>query len=419
MDKLEKNKENKRKYTFSSEHVSPGHPDKLCDQISDACVNAIYDINPSSDTRIAIETMIKGNVVILAGEVSINNNNYSSNDVKIDYEYIVKRVLRKNYYTKAISPQFNDENVVVVNLISQQSNDIAQCVNRNEHKSLGAGDQGIMFGFAFNEAPDSTGWCHYIARYIVFRLYEKFIKQDNCKIYKPDFKVQVTCDYINDKVVLKLINVSISHNKDVNIIDIRNEIEKFVRIEMKLIEAYNDLDDIYVEYPNFDDYTVLVNQNGPFTIFGPVADCGLTGRKIVCDQYGGYAPVGGGAFSGKDLTKIDRTAAYMSRLISSYFLKFFLKKSSIDDKIKKIRTVQTNVSYIIGEETANNISIILTFDDGTKKYIDCDNDYDLYELFNVENMYQFFQNSNREIDFENLSAMCHYGHFSGTELFKN
>ena len=391
---------------FTSEHVSPGHPDKLADQISDACLDAIYAVDRSLTTRVAVETMLKGNVVIIAGEVSC------AKSLDIDYEAIVRQTLRNNFYTKEYSPMYNDEDVIVVNLISEQSKDIAQCVNSNERKGVGAGDQGIMFGYAVDEAPDMTGWCHYLSRYLVDRIYEYFIQHimdyETINKYFPDFKVQVTCAYDDDKVFVRDVNVSIAHENAETLDSVRKEVGDFVRRMMLYLAIKHNALEIA-------DTTYHVNANGPFTIYGPIADTGLTGRKIVCDQYGGYAPVGGGAFSGKDLTKIDRTAAYMAR----YFAQMTLREIKqgryyFGGTREKVRSVQCNVSYIIGDVYPVTVDFIVTFDNGETEYITAGRD--IIERFSVENMCDMFLDNIKS--FEKLSARCHIGTTSANDEIK-
>lgn len=389
---------------FTSEQVSPGHPDKLADQISDAFVDAYYNLDNSTDTRVAVETLLKGNMVVIAGEVSCKS------EEKVDHEDIVRKVLKRNRYTKEISPDFNDENVIILDLISEQSKDIATCVNATHTKEIGAGDQGIMFGYAVNEAPDKTGWCHYLSRLLVFHLYRKFIIKDNCAKYRPDFKVQVTCEYSEGKVAIKVVNVSISHSKDVSLLEVRNEIFDYVlrvlknEIEYGSIKGHSMLNgdgDILT----LDDIKITVNANGPFTVFGPIADAGVTGRKIVCDQYGGYAPVGGGAFSGKDLTKIDRTAAYTAKIISDLML----------DEIPDAYSVQTNVSYIIGNPQPVSVDFICTFNDGSVEHYSGDESDK--EMLSMKEMLSSEMKDLLSGNYSKLSAGCHFGDYDGTVIF--
>lgn len=387
---------------FTSEHVSPGHPDKLADQISDACLDAIYAVDRSLNTRVAVETMLKGNVVIIAGEVSCPK------PLDIDYEAIVRQTLRNNFYTKEYSPMYNDEDVIVVNLISEQSKDIAQCVNSNERKGVGAGDQGIMFGYAVDEAPDMTGWCHYISRYLVDRIYEHFIGYKMKNKYFPDFKVQVTCEYDDDKVFVRDVNVSIAHEKAEALDSVREEIGEYVRRMMLYLAIKHDTLEVT-------DTTYHVNANGPFTIYGPIADTGLTGRKIVCDQYGGYAPVGGGAFSGKDLTKIDRTAAYMARYFAQMTLREIKQgRYNFGDRRENVRSVQCNVSYIIGDVYPVTVDFIVTYDSGETDYFTAGRD--MVEYFSVETMCGMFLDNIKS--FEKLSARCHVGKTNGYDESK-
>ena len=354
----------KDKKLFTSEHVSPGHPDKVADQISDMildrnyeeAVNKYWPMETHEDlrervlskilaTRVAVETLVKSNTVVLAGEITTEAN--------LNLKSEVSKVIEKIGYTSDISKEFNSDDFDLVSLLSGQSPDIDSCVSKDSMDDIGAGDQGIMFGYASDEAPDYTGWCHYISRMIVSELWK--MKQANdqtgLKSICPDYKVQVTVDYAPVRPKLETVLVSCSHTDKTSVEQLKKSLETKVR---ETIRSYSELEDWKL---NVSDYSVLVNPYGPFTIFGPVADSGLTGRKIVCDQYGGYAPVGGGAFSGKDLTKVDRTAAYMARFVAKNIM-HKLRTHTYDTPLSSPHECLVEVAYIIGQ--AEPVSVTVT-----------------------------------------------------------
>ena len=391
---------------FTSEHVSPGHPDKICDQISDSILDYHYAKNPSVETRVACEAMVKDNSVIIAGEIT-------SQERVITYRNVVSDVIQDLGYVPEVCGQFNQANYMLTQLISGQSPDIAKCVDRQE---IGAGDQGIMFGYAVDEAPDYTGWCHYIARNLVTELWNLKLHNDQLghRALCPDYKVQVTCEYSERGVKLDTVLVSASHMRDIDPDDFKRALEHFVRNTITNLAEY--------QCWNLDiaDYKVLINPYGPFTIFGPIADSGLTGRKIVCDQYGGYAPVGGGAFSGKDLTKVDRTAAYMARFIAKNFLhKYKLIQKSANAVLPYDCSVE--VAYIIGQAEPVSVNVEVEYRDGKRKTIDQQYVYDaifdntevkcsgsnLYEAFKPENIIRNLDLFN--VDYSEVSKFGHMG----------
>ena len=279
-------------HLFTSESVSEGHPDKVSDQISDAILDALLEQDPRC--RVACETLVKTGMVMLAGEITTS--------AKIDYDSVVRETLRSIGYT---SPQCgcDADSVAVLMNLSQQSADIAQGVNENEgaFEQQGAGDQGIMFGFACNETPELTPLPIALAHKLVQSLAE--IRHSGKVDYLlPDAKSQVTVRYEDGKPkFVDTIVVSTQHKEEVA----SETLEELVREEVaKKVVPENFLSD-KTRY--------LINPTGRFVVGGPHADAGLTGRKIIVDTYGGYSRHGGGAFSGKDPSKVDRSAAYAAR----------------------------------------------------------------------------------------------------------
>ena len=399
---------NKKKRLFTSEHIAPGHPDKVCDTISDSILDAHYSENPSVNTRVAVETLVKGGKVVLAGEVT--------SEAKINYRETVRRSLEEIGYIPEISPLFNTRDFELEELFTEQSPDIAACVSREE---IGAGDQGIMFGYAVCEAPDYTGWAHYIARNIVSEIWKAKLANDSVQQWCicPDYKVQVTMDYSGDIPKVDTVLVSVSHTLETNFEDLKKYIYMIVRVT---------LDEIHAESVKIcreikiDEYQILVNPYGPFTVFGPVADSGLTGRKIVCDQYGGYAPVGGGAFSGKDLTKVDRTAAYMARFVAKNLLN---RLASYSDQLPNVKSILTRlrgpvrdcsveVAYIIGCAKPVSVTVKLSSVSGktvylTDKQVSKLIGMDVYEAFKPEAIIEFLKLF--AVDYSEVAKFGHIG----------
>jgi len=280
-----------KNYLFTSESVGEGHPDKLCDQVSDALLDAFLEKDPNS--RVAIECLTKTGFIIVAGEVT------SSADV--DIQSVVRNKIKDIGYTAESG--FDWENCGIIISISKQSSDIAMGVNSGENKEQGAGDQGMMFGFATNETPEFMPLPITLAHKLVFEL-SKLRKNKELLYLRPDAKSQVTIEYEDDRPKrIDTIVVSTQHSPDVSQDRIKEDlIEKLIR------PVCGNL---------MDEKTIIhVNPTGKFVIGGPVGDSGLTGRKIIVDTYGGYARHGGGAFSGKDPSKVDRSAAYAARYIA-------------------------------------------------------------------------------------------------------
>ncbi|HMO14033.1 MAG TPA: methionine adenosyltransferase [Pirellulaceae bacterium] len=285
----------KGRYLFTSESVSMGHPDKLADQISDGILDAVLEQDPHG--RVACETLVTTGIAIIAGEISTS--------AIVDYQGVVRNVIREVGYTDDQMGICAETCAVMVSL-DKQSADIAQGVDENDKagKSIGAGDQGIMFGFACNETEELMPTPIALAHRILNRLTEAR-RNGEVNWLRPDSKSQVTVEYEGNRPLrIDTVVVSTQHSDDVS----NEEIRKFV-IEkvIKPVLPANLIDG---------DITYHINPTGRFVIGGPHGDCGLTGRKIIVDTYGGWGRHGGGAFSGKDPTKVDRSAAYMARYIA-------------------------------------------------------------------------------------------------------
>lgn len=292
------------KYFFTSESVSEGHPDKMCDQISDAILDAILEKDPNA--RVACETSTTTGLVAVIGEITTN--------AYVDIEKIVRETVRGIGYTRA-KFGFDAETCGVLVSIKEQSSDIAQGVNKalearegtmseDEIEATGAGDQGMMIGFACNETPELMPLTVSLSHKLVRRLAEAR-KNGELEWLRPDAKSQVTVEYAHGKPKrVDTIVISTQHSPDVSQKEIREAV-----IEQVIHKV--------VPHDLLDDQTrIFVNPTGRFVVGGPLGDAGLTGRKIIVDTYGGVARHGGGAFSGKDATKVDRSAAYMARYVA-------------------------------------------------------------------------------------------------------
>jgi S-adenosylmethionine synthetase len=282
-------------YLFTSESVSEGHPDKVADQISDAILDAILDQDPKA--RVAAETMAATNLVVLAGEITTT--------AKVDYERIARSTLKRiGYNSSDVGIDANTCDVEVK--FGVQSPDIAQGVDvaMDDPKSLGAGDQGLMFGYACNETKELMPLPIWLSHRLVER--QAMLRKDGRLPWlRPDAKSQVTLEYENNQPKrIDTVVLSTQHDPEISLDNLREAtIEEIIKpiIPKDLIKG---------------DIKFLINPTGRFVIGGPQGDCGLTGRKIIVDTYGGAAPHGGGAFSGKDPSKVDRSAAYASRYVA-------------------------------------------------------------------------------------------------------
>ena len=283
------------KYLFTSESVSMGHPDKLADQISDGVLDALLAQDPYS--RVACETMVTTGLAIVAGEIT--------SKAVIDYPTEIRRVIREVGYTDD-QMGINADTCAVMISIDKQSPDIAQGVNENETKGkdIGAGDQGLMFGYASNDTPELMPLPIALAHRVLNRLTEARQKK-HVDWLRPDSKSQVTVEYDGHRPVrIDTVVVSTQHSPEVS----NEEIRKYVINEIVKPSLPKELVTGEVTYH--------INPTGRFVVGGPHGDCGLTGRKIIVDTYGGWGRHGGGAFSGKDPTKVDRSAAYMARHVA-------------------------------------------------------------------------------------------------------
>jgi len=282
-------------FLFSSEAVSEGHPDKVCDQISDAVLDAALAQDPES--RVACETLIKGSIVVLAGEIT--------SKAQFDYVDIARRVTRDIGYTSE-DVGFACDTCAVTVAVNRQSPDISQGVTAGQglFKDQGAGDQGMMFGYACDETREYMPFPIFTAQRLVQELANQR-KSGALPFLRPDSKSQVTVQYENGKPVrASTVVISSQHSPDVSYETLREGIVEEI-IKRIIPPEFLDKQTVY-----------LINPTGRFEIGGPVADAGLTGRKIIVDTYGGYGRHGGGAFSGKDPSKVDRSAAYMARYVA-------------------------------------------------------------------------------------------------------
>lgn len=289
------------KFLFSSESVCSGHPDKLCDQISDAILDACLEQDPES--FVACETCTKTGFIMVFGEITTK--------ASVDYEKIVRETVKEiGYDSKEKGLDYKTMDVIIK--LEQQSNQIAGCVHINrDAEDIGAGDQGMMFGYATNETKELMPLTHVLATSITRELDHIRMKRIFPEVnwLRPDGKAQVTVEYSCQQGELipnriHTILVSVQHDENVE----NEEIKKFVLNNVIKKVCPSDLID--------KETRILINPSGRFTIGGPAADAGLTGRKIIVDTYGGWGAHGGGAFSGKDATKVDRSGAYMARLVA-------------------------------------------------------------------------------------------------------
>jgi len=318
-------------YLFSSESVNEGHPDKVCDQVSDAILDALLAQDP--DSRVACETLIKTGLLVVAGEITTK--------AKIDFADVAKAVVRDIGYTTA-ETGFACDSAAVVTAIERQSPDISQGVTAGEglHGEQGAGDQGLMFGYACNETKGYMPFAIYAAHQIGLRLAEAR-RSGELPYLLPDGKCQVTVEYRDGRPVrASTVVVSTQHTADVAYDTLRDQIVEDV-VKRVVPSEFLDAKTVY-----------HINPTGKFIVGGPQGDCGLTGRKIIVDTYGGAGRHGGGAFSGKDPSKVDRSAAYMARYIA---------KNVVAAELAERCEVQ--VAYAIG--VAEPVSVLIdTFGTG-------------------------------------------------------
>ena len=331
-----------KKVLFTSESVTEGHPDKICDQVSDAILDEILKVDPVA--RVACETLTTTGIVMVVGEITTSQY--------VDIQSIVRNVLKEIGYTRA-KFGFDASTCSVVTSINEQSRDIALGVdsaleykngNEDKYNSVGAGDQGMMFGYACTETDEFMPLPITLAHKLSKRL--SYVRKNDILGYlRPDGKSQVTVEYIDGVPSrIEAIVVSTQHSPSVKLEQIQKDIKEFV------------IDEVIPEYLIDENTKIYVNPTGRFEIGGPMGDSGLTGRKLIVDTYGGFGRHGGGAFSGKDPTKVDRSATYMARYIAKNIV-----ASGICEKL------EIGISYAIG--VAKHLSIYVdTF--GTGKISD-------------------------------------------------
>src|SRR5690554_3086867 len=308
---------------FTSESVSEGHPDKLADQISDAVLDAILKDDPES--RVAVETLVKTGMAIVAGEVRTSTY--------VDLEDLIRQVILDIGYNSS-DVGFDGASCAVLNAIGKQSPDIAVGVDEADDKDLGAGDQGLMFGYASDETQVLMPAPIYYAHRLVEKQAE-LRKSGQLGWLRPDAKSQVTLRYENGKpIAIDAVVLSTQHNPDISLADLQEAVREEI-IKHVLPAEWLHADTQY-----------HINPTGQFIIGGPVGDCGLTGRKIIVDTYGGMARHGGGAFSGKDPSKVDRSAAYAGRYVAKNIVAAGLASRC-----------EIQVSYAIGVAEPTSISI--------------------------------------------------------------
>ena len=331
-----------KKVLFTSESVTEGHPDKICDQVSDAILDEILKVDPIA--RVACETLTTTGIIVVVGEITTSQY--------VDIQSIVRNVLKEIGYTRA-KFGFDASTCSVVTSINEQSRDIALGVdsaleykngNEDKYNSVGAGDQGMMFGYACTETDEFMPLPITLAHKLSKRL--SYVRKNDILGYlRPDGKSQVTVEYIDGVPSrIEAIVVSTQHSPSVKLEQIQKDIKEFV------------IDEVIPDYLIDENTKIYVNPTGRFEIGGPMGDSGLTGRKLIVDTYGGFGRHGGGAFSGKDPTKVDRSATYMARYIAKNIV-----ASGICEKL------EIGISYAIG--VAKPLSIYVdTF--GTGKISD-------------------------------------------------
>jgi len=352
---------------ITSESVFSGHPDKVCDQISDAILDAILE--QDKNARVAVETAIKDDLVFVFGEVTTT--------AKVDYADIAKQKLKEIGY---------EDEFVVVEKISKQSADIALGVNSTESHEQGAGDQGIMFGYACNETQEFMPLPIMLANQISKEM-DKIRKEKYSHIFGPDGKCQVSVAYEKGKP------------KKVQTIVVSAQTKPWIRRELYEDIIINEVLAKVLDDKAIKEAQILINPTGEFVIGGPYADSGLTGRKIIVDTYGGYAKHGGGAFSGKDVSKVDRSAAYYARYVAKAVVGAGLATHC-----------EVHLSYAIG--VAKPVSVLVnTFDTGVTS------DEEIQALVNY--VFDFKPESIRkELNLDNVKfqELAKYGHFGREDL---
>lgn len=396
-----------KKFLFTSESVTEGHPDKVCDQISDAILDEFLTKYPQS--RVAAETSVTTGMVLVSGEIT--------SDCYVDIPSVVRNTIKDIGYVGESSGGFDANTCAVLTSIDEQSTDIAGGVNKalesrsdnadvsaNETESIGAGDQGIMFGYACNETPELMPLPISLAHKLSYRLAQ--VRKEGLLSYlRPDGKSQVTVEYVDGKPSrIHTIVLSTQHDPEINGISDNKQVQEIIRQDLqRLVVDYV----FETETIKLDSETkILINPSGRFVIGGPQGDAGLTGRKIIVDTYGGYSRHGGGAFSGKDPTKVDRSAAYASRYVAKNIV-----ASGLAEKC------EIELAYAIG--VAEPISIFVdTF--GTGKLSDDEISDIVKENFDLSPMAIIKQFDLRNLPAKNggkfYQRLAAYGHMGRTDI---
>ena len=360
---------------FTSESVSEGHPDKMADQISDAVLDAMLEQDPES--RVACETLIKTGIVVLAGE-------YRSK-AEVNLDKLVRRVIREIGYS-ALELGFDPEDCAVINALGRQSADIAMGVDESESHEQGAGDQGLMFGYASNETevlmPAPITYAHRLVKR------QAEVRRTTLKFLRPDAKSQLSFRYDDQArpIGVDAVVLSTQHDPDITQERLREAVMEEI---IKPVIPSNWMSK---------DTKIFINPTGKFVIGGPVGDCGLTGRKIIVDTYGGMARHGGGAFSGKDPSKVDRSAAYAGRYVAKNIV-----AAGLADRC------ELQISYAIGVAEPTSISVN-TF--GTGKLSDEKIVHLVREHFDLRPKGLIAMLNLKRPIYRNTAA---YGHFGRTE----
>ena len=374
-------------YLFTSESVSEGHPDKVADQISDALIDNFLAFD--ADSKVACETLVTTGQVILAGEVK--SNTY------LDVQSIAREVIKKIGYTKS-EYMFEADSCGVLSAIHEQSADINQGVDRASKEEQGAGDQGMMFGYATNETENYMPLALDLSHALLIELANLRRENNEIKYLRPDAKSQVTLEYSDDNKPQRIDAIVISTQHD----DFATEAEMLAKIKSDLVGIL--IPRIKAKYPQYahlfnDQITYHINPTGKFVIGGPHGDTGLTGRKIIVDTYGGKGAHGGGAFSGKDPSKVDRSAAYATRHIAKN-----LVAAGLCDE------VLVQVSYAIGVAKPTSINVV-TY--GTSKVNMTDGEISKV-VENVFDMRPYFIEQRLKLRNPIYSETAAYGHMGRT-----
>ena len=306
-----------KNFLFTSESVTEGHPDKVCDQISDAILDEF--LTKDSQSRVAAETTVTTGMALVCGEITA--------DCYVDIPQVVRNTIKNIGYYGSQAGGFDADTCAVITSIDEQSTDIGNGVNKAletrsensdtsavETEELGAGDQGIMFGFACNETPEFMPLPISLAHKLSYRL-AQVRKQGILSYLRPDGKSQVTVEYVDGKPSrIHTVLISTQHNPEINGVSDNSKVQNIISEDLK--KHVIDYVFFFLSIKPDNNTVILINPSGRFVIGGPQGDSGLTGRKIIVDTYGGYSRHGGGAFSGKDPTKVDRSAAYASRYVA-------------------------------------------------------------------------------------------------------